>query len=48
MSGKTPQANFCQDVVSRMEDIEGLFVAINFGKSKWFLDDIDHLPSQPD
>ena len=30
------------------EDIEGLFVEINFRKSKWLLGRIYHPPSQPD
>ena len=30
------------------EDIEGLFVEINFRKSKWLLGGIYHPPSQPD
>ena len=30
------------------EDIEGIFVEINFRKSKWLLGGIYHSPSQPD
>ena len=48
MSGKTSFEKFCQSIHSFKEDIEGLFAAMIFRKSKWLLGGIYHPPSQPE